>query len=200
MDSLADPRSIIDDEIADFQANTDLAELAIDELVSTYRDNLESRHVLVKVIAINALYHARVLDIDMQGLSIHITKIDALDERLKQGEPEVVDEIWKFRGRTKRHYLSIATKFCNWHNKKAYAIYDGNTWEALVAYGNRGDTFAFPERRFFKYAVYLSIVKRFQNSYSLEKYSLKDIDKFLWRVGGRLIEAKKAQPRTPATV
>jgi len=194
MESVGDPQTTIEKEIAAFDADpeTAFAESTIGELISTYRDNQDNRHVLVKVIAINALYHARVLDIDLQPLAIHIAKIDKLDLRLKKGDPEVVDAIWNSEG-TKRRYPSLATKFCSWHNQEAYAIYDGNVWEALVAYGAKGDRFVFPEREFVKYAMFLAIVKRFQNSYDLEDRSLKEIDKFLWRVGGRLIAAKQAQ-------
>lgn len=201
MESIRDPRSTIDDEIAAFDAEmkTDLSESTIRELICTYPDNHDGRHVLVKVIAISALYHARVLDIDLQPLSTHITKIHALDARLQNGDPEVVDAIWNSQG-TRHHYPSFATKFCSWHNQEAYAIYDGNAWEALVAYGAKGDGFLFPERNFVKYAAFLAIVRRFQKFYGLDGYSLKDIDKFLWRVGGRLIAAKGALPGPPTAV
>lgn len=200
MESVGDPRGTIDKEIADFDAEPETAftESTIRELIRTYPNNLDTRHVAVKVITINALYHARVLDVDLRPLSIHIAKINALDARLRQGDPKVVDEIWNSEG-TRRHYLSFATKFCSWHNQNAYAIYDGNVWEALVAYGGKAGPFALPERNFVNYAAFLAIVRRFQNSYSLEGHSLKDIDKFLWHVGGRLIEAKKTQPETPAS-
>lgn len=194
MESVGDPRTTIDDEIADFDAEpaTAFAESAIRELIRTYPNNLDTRHIAVKVIAINALYHARVLDVDLQPLSIHIAKIHALDPRLRQGDPEVVNEIWNSKG-TRRHYPSFATKFCSWHNQNDYAIYDGNVWEALVAYGAKAGPFDLPERNFVDYAAFLAIVRRFQNSYGLEGHSLKNIDKFLWRVGDRLIAAKKAQ-------
>ncbi|HVZ83274.1 MAG TPA: hypothetical protein VG893_06325 [Terracidiphilus sp.] len=201
MEIIGEPRGTIDKEIAAFDAEpeTALAESSLRELICTYPNNLDSRQVLVKVIVINALYHARVRDIDLQPLSIHISKIGALDAKLTQGDPEVVDAIWNSEGTT-RHYPSFATKFCSWHNHEAYAIYDGNVWEALGAYGFKNDGFAFPERDFVKYAAFLAIVRRFQNSYGLTDYSLKDIDKFLWRVGGRLIAAKQVQPSAPSAV
>ncbi len=201
MGNIGDPRGTINNEIAAFDADpeTALAESSLRELICTYPSNQDGRQVLVKVIAINALYHARVRDIDLQPLSIHISKIGALDARLAQGDPEIVDAIWNSQGTT-RHYPSFATKFCSWHNQEAYAIYDGNVWEALAAYGANDDRFAFPERDFVKYAAFLAIVKRFQNSYGLEDHSLKDIDKFLWRVGGRLIAAKQVRPGAPSAV
>ena len=135
MESVGDPRSPIDKEIAAFDAEpeTAFAESTIRELISTYPDNQDVRHILVKAITINALYHARVLDMDLQPLSIHLKTIDELDTRLRQGTPDVVDAIWKSQG-TRRKYFSFATKFCSWHNQEAYEIYDLNVWEALFAY------------------------------------------------------------------
>ena len=202
MESVGDPRSTIDQEIAAFDAEpeTAFAESTIRELFSTYPDNQDVRHILVKVIAINALYHARVLDMDLQPLSIHMKTIDELDTRLRQGTPDVVDAIWKSQG-TKRKYFSFATKFCSWHNQEAYAIYDLNVWEALVAYRAKDERFAFRNSECNDYAGFLAIVRRFRKSYGLEDYSLKSIDKLLWRVGGRAIaERGKARPEAPEAV
>ena len=87
MESVGDPRSTIDKEIAAFDAEpeTAFAESTIRELISTYPDNQDVRHILVKAIAINAVYQARVLDTDLQPLSIHMKTIDELDARLRQG-------------------------------------------------------------------------------------------------------------------
>jgi hypothetical protein len=154
----------------------------------------------VKAITINALYYARVLDMDTQPLSIHLKTIDELDTRLGQGTPDVVDAIWKSQG-TRRKYLSFATKFCSWHNQEAYAIYDLNIWEALVAYRAKDERFAFRNSECNDYAGFLAIVRRFRKSYGLEDYSLKSIDKLLWRVGGRAIaERGKARPEAPEAV
>ena len=189
-----DPQFTIDKEIAAFDADpeTAIAESTIGKLILTYPTNLDSDQVLVKVITINALYHARVLDVDLLPLAKHIAGIEALDTRLEQGDPEVVDAIWYSQG-TRHHYPSFATKFCNWHNSEAYAIYNGNVWEALVAYRTKGGLFDFSEREFVKYVTFLAIVRKFQSSYGLHSYSLKNVDKFLWRVGDRLI-AERSNP------
>jgi hypothetical protein len=119
---------------------------------------------------------------------------------LKQGAPDVVDAIWKSQG-TRRQYFSFATKFCSWHNQEAYAIYDLNVWEALDAYRAKDGRFAFRNPECDDYAGFLTIVRRFQKSYDLEDYSLKNIDKFLWRVGGRLItERRRVSPEAPEAV
>jgi hypothetical protein len=195
MEIVGDPGSTIDAEVAAFDADqeTAFAESTIHELISTYPNNQDVRHILVKVIAINALYHARVLDIDLQPLSIHIKTIDGLDSRLREGAPDLVDAIWKSQG-TRRHYFSFATKFCSWHNQEAYAIYDINVWEALAAYRRQDERFTFRNSECDNYVGFIAVVRRFQKVYCLERYSLKSIDKFLWRVGGQLISERQRAP------
>lgn len=194
-----DPRITIDNEIKVFDSENDtVVESTIRELINAYRGNQDCRQILVKVLTISTLYHARVLDIDLLPLSHHIESIDDLDSRMLHGDPAAVDAIWRSKG-TKRHYPSFASKYCSWHNQEAYAIYDRNAWSALKAYATFGDRFAFPEREFTEYATFLNIVRRFQSSFGLQHYSLKDIDKFLWRVGGRLIAEKDSHSGASTT-
>jgi hypothetical protein len=196
MESLGNPRGTIDDEISAFNADreTSLAESTIQQLISTYPANHTIEHVLVKVITITTLYHARVLDIDLQPLSCYIASL-ALDAKLKEGDPEAVTLIWNSTG-TKRRYFSFATKFCSWHNQGAYAIYDMNVWTALAAYRAKNERFTFRNTQCDDYPGFLAVVKSFQKVYGLEDYSLKDIDKFLWGVGYRIIAGRQKATTT----
>lgn len=198
MENLGDPRKTIDKEIAAFEAEeeTARAESTLRELIAAYPENRKIEHVLLKVLTVNALYHARVLDVDLHPLALHVGGIDNLDEKLQEGCPGAVDAIWKSQG-TRHHYFSFATKFCSWHNQEAYAIYDLNMWEALRSYKSKELGFQFKDSESKDYAGFHAIVKRFQSSYGLAGYSLKGVDKFLWRVGGRILAAKKAQPGVP---
>ena len=191
---MRNPKDYIDFEIAAFakEPETALAESTLRELIATYSENTKLEHVLIKVIAINTLYHARVWDVDLHQLALHISKIEELDVKLKQGRLDTVDAIWKSQG-TRRHYFSFATKFCSWHNQEGYAIYDLNMWEALRAYRSKELGFQFKVSGCTDYACFHTIVKRFQAAYGLESYSLKDVDKFLWRVGGQLLKAKQVK-------
>jgi hypothetical protein len=189
---MRNPKDHIDAEIATFGADPETArvESTLGELIATYRENKKIEHVLTKVVTINALYHARVLDMDVHPLAVHIWKIEDLDTKLKQGNLDAVDAIWKSQG-TRRHYFSFATKYCSWHNQQAYAMYDLNMWEALRAYKTKESGFQFKDSESEDYATFYTIVKRFQAAYGLEGYSLKDVDKFLWLVGYRLLQAKQ---------
>ncbi len=195
MEVVGDPLATIDAQIAAFDNDkeTALAESTIQELISAYPNNQAVEHILLKVLAINALYHARVFDIDLQPLAIHIKTISELDLRLKAGAPDAVDAIWKSNG-TRRHYFSFATKFCSWHNQEAYAIYDLNVWEALAAYRRTNERFTFRDVECETYSGFIAVVRRFQKAYDLESYTLKSIDKFLWGVGGDLISDRQRAP------
>jgi hypothetical protein len=195
LEVVGDPLATIDTRIAAFDNDkeTALAESTIQELVSTYPNNQAVEHILLKVLAINALYHTRVLDIDLQPLANHIKTISELDLRLKAGTPDVVDAIWKST-RTRRHYFSFATKFCSWHNQEAYAIYDLNVWEALAAYRRKDERFTFRDAECETYSGFIAVVRRFQKAYDLDRYTLKSVDKFLWGVGGDLISERQRIP------
>lgn len=189
---MRNPKDYIDAEIAAFanEPETARAESTLRVLIATCPENAKIEHVLIKVISINALYHARVLDVDLHPLAVHISKIEGLDAKLKRGSSDAVDAIWRSPG-TRRHYFSFATKFCSWHNQEAYAIYDLNMWEALRAYKSKDLGFQFKDSECKDYACFHAIVKRFQAAYDLEGYSLKDVDKFLWLVGYQLLKVKQ---------
>ena len=189
---MRNPKDHIDAEIAAFadDPETARAESTLSELIATYRENKRIEHVLTKVVTINALYHARVLDVDLHPLAVYISNIEGLDVKLKQGDSDAVDAIWKSTG-TRKHYFSFATKFCSWHNQHAYAIYDLNMWEALRTHKSKELGFQFKDSECRDYTCFHAIVKRFQAAYDLEGYCLKDVDKFLWLVGYRLLKAKQ---------
>jgi hypothetical protein len=94
-----------------------------------------------------------------------------------------------------RNYFSFASKYCNWHNPTAYPIYDSNVEACLWHYKNQeGSTFAgalaergigFP-RYGYNYAQFVRIVNAFRDGYSLESFTYKQLDKFLWSLGDTL--------------
>jgi|HubBroStandDraft_1064217.scaffolds.fasta_scaffold220324_1 hypothetical protein len=126
---------------------------------------------------------------ELIAVAIESTRAFLADE-LKQGNSDAVDAIWKSQ-ETRKHYFSFATKFCSWHNQEAYAIYDQNMWEALRAYKSKELGFQFKDSECKDRTCFQAIVKRFEATYDLEAYSLKDVDEFLWLVGGQLLKAKQ---------
>ena len=195
---MLNPKSEIDSKIRQFNADaeTALTESTLNTLLTTYPNNEKVQDVLLKVITINTLYHARVLDIDLQLIAAHLAR-SKLDTRLNQGDPTVVSTIYECPG-ARHHYFSFATKYCSWHNPEAYSIYDGNVWQTLAAYRKQG-MFAFKTSEWSTYEGFLAVVKRFRSSFQLDNHSLKPIDKFLWWVGYELQQSlpeleKTAEP------
>lgn len=82
----------------DEDPSTALAESSLRELIGAFPYNADVSHVLLKVIAINRLYRARVLDKDMEALAIHIAGIASLDQRLASGSTEAVIRIHDSKG------------------------------------------------------------------------------------------------------
>jgi hypothetical protein len=192
---LGDPRETFEGAIDAFNSDppTALAETTLTDLLAVWPENVRIEHVYVKVIAINTLYHARVLDKDLHLISEYIAGLN-LDRKLKDGSPEAVDLIYRCTI-TSLHYFSFATKFCSWHNQMAYSMYDGNVYEALCAYRKQDKRFKFSDRDFANYAGFLAVIRRFMSAYDLDNRSLKDVDKFLWIVGGRVLAAKPKRGR-----
>ena len=99
----------------------------------------------------------------------------------------------------RRKYYSFATKFCSWHNQKSYAIHDGNVWEALKAYRAQNGSFTFHNSEFNYYATFFNVINRFRKAYDLEGYSLKQVDKFLWMIGAKILGERKKAVASPRT-
>lgn|SRR5574344_456322 len=97
--------------------------------------------------------------INMCEFSERIAKIPNIDERLKNGDPEVVNEIAKSNG--KINLFSFATKYCCYHNrnlygKDDYSILDNVLKEYLPRYFHD---------------VTKSQIQKWQNSYDYKSYN-----------------------------
>jgi vacuolar-type H+-ATPase subunit C/Vma6 len=93
-----------------------------------------------------------------------------------------------------RQYLSFASKFCSWHNPTAYPIYDGNVRECLSLY-QKQDSFAqFRNKEdLYYYQKLFDAVLAFRSHYGLNSLTFKQLDKFMYRVGGQILKARKGQ-------
>lgn len=95
------PKSEIENYAQKFlqDKETARAENTVQEVIAAFPKNEKIEHVVIKIVAINSLYHARVLDVDLHPLALHIHGIENLDGKLAEGNLEVVDEIWTAKGR-----------------------------------------------------------------------------------------------------
>ena len=70
---------------------------------------------------------------------------------------------------------------------KAYSLWDYNVDEALWSYKKKDKFSKFKRQELGEYARLVETVKEFRDFYGLQRHSLKNIDKFLWRVGANLL-------------
>jgi hypothetical protein len=189
---LPTPTSKIDNACDSFDKEEIVVESTLDALMTSFPHNREFTHVHIKVIAISQLYRARVKNIDAEPLARHIWSIPNLDDLLAAGSPRVVGLMHDCET-TRSKYYSFATKFCNWHNQKEYSLWDYNVDEALWSYRRQGGFAEFKRYELLDYPRFVSIVKEFREHYGLQRHSLKNIDKFLGRVGAALLQKKRAR-------
>lgn len=180
--------------IAEFDSDswTRLGEDALAQLRSAFPNNTDAAQVLLKVIALDKLYSTRIQNVDVVKLAQQITALN-IDAAIANGSLEVVDQIWRCDGQ--RHYFSFASKYCSWHNPEAYPIYDSFAEECLWQYRKR-DKFHQYRRSGYNYAGLVQIVKAFQQYYGLTDVPFRQLDKFLWLWGKRILEA--AKPKSAA--
>jgi hypothetical protein len=177
---------LVQEECAEFDKEpfTELAEEALAQLLTQFRRNTKVSHVLLKVIALDRLYSTRIQYVDLVPLAHHITDLN-IDEAIEQGSPNAVDLIWNCA--EIRKYYSFATKFCSWHNPDSYPMHDHYVDECLWAYKNQYPFYAFHREDMYDYEKFRPIVSAFREHYKLTSCSFKELDKFLWRMGNRML-------------
>lgn len=162
------------------------ADKAIINLFSAFPDNKKVEDIRLKICVINDLYSTNIFD--TYKMSEHIKKLN-LDTKLKNGNPEVVNEIATGHGiRRKKtnkeiNLYSFATKYCNWHNQESYTIYDSFVEKVLLAFKKQDDFFDFKNDDLRDFVKFKNIIQEFIKAYKLTNYNLKEIDKFLWIYG-----------------
>lgn len=151
---------------------------------SPENNNLDD--VLLKVAALNAFYSTNIYNVF--AVARHIVSLN-IDERLKQGDESLVMDISAGHGvrNTKNgkelHFYSFATKYCSHHQPEVYPIYD-NFVEELLVYLRDADNFAdFRRKDLRNISVFKKTLLKLQAFYSLENFTLKEIDQYLWQYG-----------------
>lgn len=194
--------ALVEAECKAFDKEEWLIEESLGQLRAHFPKNTDIRHVLLKVLVLNRLYGTMIRDIDVETVAKHIVGLGnnhSLDQLLDQGSLDAVLLI--ARCPNLRQYASFASKFCSWHNPTAYPIYDGNVRECLWSY-QKQDSFAAIKSKddLYYYQKLVDTVIAFRNRYELDSLPFKQLDKFMYRVGGRILKARKDQKsQTPAT-
>jgi hypothetical protein len=163
-----------------FDREHELIEQTLSELFHLYPLNNDLSHVLLKVVAVNSLYHTSVYALDTVARHIHAHHKE-IDAALDKGSPQIVDKIAKVTVQGKVHnFFSFATKYCSWQNPNAYPIYDSRVDHYLWNLQQQ-TAFAtsFIHPHLWDYPKFHSIVVSFRDAHGLTSFTFKDIDKFL---------------------
>lgn len=169
-------------ELWDSRENYVLQERSLDKLFFyTYPNNTAIEEILIKASSLNDFYSTNIYSIF--PVAKHILNLN-IDERLKNGDETLVDDIAKviINGKEK-HFYSFATKYCSHHFPIIYPIYDSYV-EKVLLYFNKKDSFSsFKKEDLKNYKKFKEILINFKKFYKIEEYNLKDIDRYLWQLG-----------------
>ena len=151
--------------------------------------NSEITDILLKASCLNDFYSTRIFAI--YPVAKRILSIKDLDKRLKAGDIKLVRELGNVKiGDNKRYFYSFATKYCSHHNPIVFPIYDSYVEKVLV-YFNKVDKFSsFKIKDLKDYRKFKGILLDFQRYYKLERFDLKEIDRYLWLLGKEFFPKK----------
>lgn len=135
--------------------------------------------ILIKCSTLNDFYSTNIFSIF--PVAKHIHQLD-IDKRLKEGDLTLVNDIANVKELDRRFY-SFASKYCSHHNPEQFPIYDSYVNKILMHF-KRVDKFAkFTNNNLKDYVIFKKVLSDFKTYYSLEQYSLKELDKYLWLLG-----------------
>jgi len=156
--------------------------------------NDEVGSVLLKVSTLNDFYSTNIFD--PHSVARHIVAIDA-SARILEGDATLVNELALVRIAGKqRNFYSFASKYCNHHNPEPFPIYDQYV-DKMLNHFRRADKFAnFRSQELKRYVDFVRLIRAFRNFYSLDEFSLRQIDIYLWIAGKEAFLRQKGEPET----
>ncbi len=179
-------KELIEKYRRNFENKNKAEEEAISALLKLFPDNKDYKGVLLKCIVINSLYSTQIAAIT--NAAKHIAGLE-IDARLKQGDPQLVDQIARLTIKTKRgeekkrRNYSFATKYCSFHQPTLYPIYDSIVDKVLKAY-QKQDKFSSQLLGDLKdYRRFKVVLERFVSFYGLGRVDFRDLDYFLHDYG-----------------
>ena len=112
-----------------------------------------------------------------------IIKMD-IDKYIKNNDIDIVNTTAKVNvGKREINFYSFATKYFSHHKPTVYPIYDYYV-EVMLLHFKKTDNFCnFQKEDLKDYNHFIDVLKSFRTFYRLEKYNLKQIDKYLWQTG-----------------
>lgn len=160
-------------------------EKALNILFSYLPHNKKIEDVLLKVCCLNRFYSTNIFDV--YTVSKHIVSLN-IDGRLKKKDLSVVKDIANVEmknGKIKNFY-SFATKYCSHHFERDFPIYDSYVDKMLTKINKQEHFSDFNKADLKTYENYYKVLIDFRNHFNLGKFSLKQLDMYLWRAGEEL--------------
>ncbi len=189
MGNLLTPSDVLIDQYLNKFNNDErysLADNAIIKLFEKFPNNTYLEDILLKISVINDLYSTNIFA--TFNMAKHIQSL-RIDNDLKANDPSVVNRIATGHGVKNsktdedRNFYSFATKYCSWHNRNNYPIFDNFVEKVLKAYRDNDNFSNFSNADLRSYEKLKKIFSDFKTFYNLNKHDLKQIDKFLWIYG-----------------
>lgn len=146
--------------------------------------NTSNGEVIVKVKVLNLFYSTNIRS--TTAMAEHIARIKDADKLLKEGNVGVVDKIAKITIKDKDwRFYSFATKYCSHHNPDMYPIYDSNVSRLLLHFNKQDNFYEKPLKAedLRDYPAFKEVIFKFRKHYCLKKYSLRELDWYLWLLG-----------------
>ncbi|WP_251616744.1 hypothetical protein [Senimuribacter intestinalis] len=159
-----------------------LQEDALDKLFLTLcPGNSNISDILVKVATLNDFYSTNIFTV--YPVAKHILSLK-IDNRLKAGDATLVRDLQRveINGIIKNFY-SFATKYCSHHNPLEYPIYDSYVARVLKYFRDKDSFAKFHNNDLKDYIRFKEVFIDFSKFYGLERYNLKQIDKYIWQLG-----------------
>ena len=160
-----------------------LQEKSLRKLFSkTYPMNKEMDDVLIKVCSLNDFYSTNIFS--PFAVAKHIVSLN-IDDKLNNNDLKLVNDIAVVKVNNTRvlNFYSFATKYCSHHKPEIYPIYDSFVEKLLLYFKKKDKFFNFNRIDLKTYSIYKEILVNFQKFYSLDNYSLREIDLYLWQAG-----------------
>lgn len=181
----------------DEEPSIQLGENALKELRERFPQNTVASQVLLKVLVLDRLYHTRILEKHVEGFARHIAGLD-IDSLLAMNSLDAVRKIYGCP-ELGRVYYSFATKFCSWHKPEVYPIFDSYAVECLWAYRKQDHFAQFLRQDLWYYEKFVTAVTAFREFYKLDGLTFREIDKFLWSSGYRILRSMEQEKATSGT-
>lgn len=202
---------LIDKKIKEFDNNEQPNEKALELLFNTFKSNTDEKEILLKVVTLNNRYSAGLTDnvLNKEKCDIYEkenkskpTNVIVMTKHISEIESEyhcfskevdpifIVNKLRHIEGYKEAY--SFATKYVAWtFRDKNIPIVDGYVKKLLYSI-NKEECFyeKLTWNKFDDYLTYCEIYKSFVEHFKLEKYSYKQIDKYLWLYGKELSQAE----------